>query len=107
MPNARPQWRCQAPQPRSGAPKAQGLIAALWSQHNPACRRSLQTAAPTQTTFTGAVALMATSAPAVKLHLLDGRDRKAWEDLVIGPYRDVLGSALSICFADCIAETNR
>src|SRR5262250_864482 len=74
MPNARPQWRCQAPQPRSGAPKAQGLIAALWSQHNPACRRSLQTAAPTQTTFTGAVALMATSAPAVKLHLLDGRD---------------------------------
>jgi hypothetical protein len=34
-------------------------------------------------------------------------DRKAWEDLVIGPYRDVLGSALSICFADCIAETNR
>src|SRR5215472_3889062 len=75
MPNARPQWRCQAPQPRSGAPRAQGLIAALWSQHNPACRRSLQTAAPTQTTFTGAVALMATSAPAVKLHLLDGRDR--------------------------------
>src|SRR5215470_15729193 len=74
MPNARPQWRCQAPQPRSGAPKAQGLIAALWSQHNPACRRSLQTAAPTQTTLTGAVALMATSAPAVKLHLLDGRD---------------------------------
>src|SRR6516225_4025862 len=29
MPNARPECRCQATQPRSGAPKAQGLIAAL------------------------------------------------------------------------------
>jgi hypothetical protein len=35
MPNARPQCCCQAPQPRSGAPKAQGLIAALRPQHNP------------------------------------------------------------------------
>ena len=34
-------------------------------------------------------------------------DRKAWDELIVGPYRDVLGSALSICFADCIAETNR
>jgi hypothetical protein len=36
-----------APQPRSGAPKAQGLIAALRPQHNPPCRRSLPAAAPT------------------------------------------------------------
>jgi hypothetical protein len=46
MPNARPQCCCQAPQPRSGAPKAQGLIAALWPQHNPPCRRSPPVAAP-------------------------------------------------------------
>jgi hypothetical protein len=41
MPTARPERRCQAPQPRSGAPKAQGLIGAFWPQHNPPCRRSL------------------------------------------------------------------
>jgi hypothetical protein len=29
MPNARPRRRGQAPQPRSGAPKAQGLTAAI------------------------------------------------------------------------------
>src|ERR1700726_3941315 len=29
MPKARPVCRCQAPQPRSGAPKAQGLIALI------------------------------------------------------------------------------
>src|SRR5438045_4459345 len=40
MPKLRSQCRCQAPQPRSGAPKAQGLIAALRPQHNPPCRRS-------------------------------------------------------------------
>ena len=34
-------------------------------------------------------------------------DRKAWDELVVGPYRAVLGSALEVCFADCIAETNR
>jgi len=37
MPNARLERRCQAPQPRSGAPKAQGLIVAFWPQHNPSC----------------------------------------------------------------------
>src|SRR6516162_7042423 len=42
MPNARPQCWCQAPQPRSGASKAQGLIAARWPQHNPPCHRSLR-----------------------------------------------------------------
>src|ERR1700745_955414 len=47
MPNARPECGCQAPQPRSGAPKAQGLIAALRPQHNPPCRRSLPAPAPT------------------------------------------------------------
>ena len=47
MPNARPQCCCQAPQPRSGAPKAQGLIAARWPQHNRLCRRSLPADAPT------------------------------------------------------------
>src|SRR5215470_10817101 len=30
MPDARPERRCQAPQPRSGAPKVQGLIGAFW-----------------------------------------------------------------------------
>jgi len=45
MLNARPEGRCQAPQPRSGAPKAQGLIAALRPQHNPPCRRSRSPAA--------------------------------------------------------------
>jgi hypothetical protein len=34
MPNARRQCCCQAPQPRSGAPQAQGLMAALWPEHN-------------------------------------------------------------------------
>src|SRR6516162_10177885 len=47
IPNARPQCCCQAPQPRSGAPKAQGLIAARWPQHNRLCRRSLPADAPT------------------------------------------------------------
>jgi hypothetical protein len=41
MPNARLERRGQAPQPRSGAPKAQGLIVAFQPQHNPSCRRSL------------------------------------------------------------------
>jgi len=41
MPNARLERRCQAPQPRSGAPKAQGLIVAFQPQHNPSCPRSL------------------------------------------------------------------
>src|SRR5258707_7730119 len=54
MPNARLERRCQAPQPRSGAPKAQGLIAALRPKHNPPCRRSRPLSAP-QTTF-GSVA---------------------------------------------------
>jgi hypothetical protein len=47
MPKARPVCRCQAPQPRSGAPKAQGLIAALRPQHNPPCRRSRPCHPPT------------------------------------------------------------
>src|SRR5215813_947049 len=61
MPNARPQCCCQAPQPRSGAPKAQGLIAARWPQHNRPCRRSLPADAPTanniSTGANGSVAL--------------------------------------------------
>src|SRR5262249_3467998 len=106
MPNARPQWRCQAPQPRSGAPKAQGLIAALWSQPNPACRRSLQTAAPTQTTVTGAVALMATSAPAVKLHLLDGRD--PCQEAIREAPKTLRGiKSFWIKNAECIVENDR
>ena len=36
-----------ATQPRSGAPKAQGLIAALRPQHNPPCRRSRPCHPPT------------------------------------------------------------
>ena len=47
MPKARPVCRCQAPQPRSGAPKAQGLIAALRPQHNLPCRRSRPCHPPT------------------------------------------------------------
>lgn len=34
-------------------------------------------------------------------------DRKAWDNLVIGPFRDVLGSALQPCFVNCIDETIR
>jgi len=34
-------------------------------------------------------------------------DRRAWDELIVGPYRDVLGSAITQCFADCIAETVR
>jgi len=48
--NARLERRCQAPQPRSGAPKAQGLIVAFQPQHNPSCRRSLLPPRP-QTDF--------------------------------------------------------
>jgi AraC-like DNA-binding protein len=60
MTNARPQCCCQAPLPRSGAPKAQGLIAALRPQHNPPCRRALPAAAPTANNIsTGANAFMA------------------------------------------------
>ena len=74
MPNARPQCCCQAPQPRSGAPKAQGLIAALWPQHNPPCRRPLHTAATTEADFYWRRRIDGDPLPAVKLHLLDGRD---------------------------------
>jgi len=60
MPKLWPQCRCQAPQPRSGAPKAQGLIAALRPQHNPPCPRSLPTAVPAAgNVSTGAAAFTA------------------------------------------------
>ena len=60
MPKLWPQCRCQAPQPRIGAPKAQGLIAALRPQHNPPCPRSLPTAVPAAgNVSTGAAAFTA------------------------------------------------
>jgi len=34
-------------------------------------------------------------------------DRRAWNELVVGGYRDVLGDALSVCFFDCIDEVVR
>lgn len=34
-------------------------------------------------------------------------DRKAWDELVIGPYRQVLGEAVDICAENCISETIR
>lgn len=34
-------------------------------------------------------------------------DRKAWDDLVVGPYRQVLGEAVDICAENCVAETIR
>jgi hypothetical protein len=34
-------------------------------------------------------------------------DKKAWDELVVGPYRKVLGDALTQCFFDCIDETVR
>jgi len=76
MPNARPQCRCQAPQPRSGAPKAQGLIAALRPQHNPPCRRSLPAAAPTANNISTGADAFIFSAAVPNLHHLDGRDQK-------------------------------
>src|SRR5436190_15141475 len=51
MPNARPEGRCQAPQPRSGAPKAQGLIAVLRPQHKSTMPSIATPCLPLQTTF--------------------------------------------------------
>lgn len=34
-------------------------------------------------------------------------DRKAWDELVVGPYRQVLGDAVDICAENCISETIR
>jgi hypothetical protein len=34
-------------------------------------------------------------------------DRKAWDELVVGPYREVLGDPLPICFLHCIDEIVR
>src|SRR5438270_10506413 len=60
MPKLRSRRRCQAPQPRSGAPQAQGLIVALRPQHNPPRRRSLPAVAPTAANLsTDAAALVA------------------------------------------------
>lgn len=34
-------------------------------------------------------------------------DRKSWDNLVVGPYRDILGDALQPCFLNCIDEAIR
>jgi hypothetical protein len=34
-------------------------------------------------------------------------DRKAWDELIVGPYYNVLGNSITQCFADCIAEVAR
>jgi hypothetical protein len=34
-------------------------------------------------------------------------DRKAWDELVTGPYRQVLGEAVDICAENCVTETIR
>jgi hypothetical protein len=34
-------------------------------------------------------------------------DKKAWDELIFGPLRDVLGDALSPCFENCISEIVR
>lgn len=34
-------------------------------------------------------------------------DRKAWDELVVGPYREVLGDPMRICFLHCIDEIVR
>jgi hypothetical protein len=75
MPKARPECRCQAPQPRSGAPKAQGLIAALRPQHNPPCRRS-RSLPPRQPpiTFHQRRCTRGASPSVSNVHQLDGRD---------------------------------
>jgi hypothetical protein len=75
MPKARPECRYQAPQPRSGAPKAQGLIAVLRPQHNPPCRRSRSL--PLRRlpiTFHQRRCTRGASASVSNLHQLDGRD---------------------------------
>ena len=76
MPKARLECRCQAPQPRSGAPKAQGLMAALQPQHNPPCRRS-RLPAPHRPliTFHQRRCIRGASVSVSNLHQLDGRDR--------------------------------
>jgi hypothetical protein len=34
-------------------------------------------------------------------------DRRAWDELVVGPYREILGDALSACVENCVSETVR
>jgi hypothetical protein len=34
-------------------------------------------------------------------------DKKAWDELIVGPLREVLGDALSPCFENCISEVVR
>jgi hypothetical protein len=34
-------------------------------------------------------------------------DRRAWDELVVGPYRALLGSALGACAGNCVSETVR
>ena len=74
-----------APQPRSGAPKAQGLMAALRPQHNPSCYRLRsrpvhgppisQRNGPLMTIFHPDHRAGDASALSSKLHQLDGGDR--------------------------------
>ena len=76
MPKLRLQCCCQAPQPRSGAPKAQGLIAALWPRHNPPCRRSRTRRSTGGRPFHRRRCFMAPQLQSLNLHQLDGRDPK-------------------------------
>src|SRR5207248_9677547 len=96
MPKARLECRCQAPQPRSGAPKAPGLIAALRPQHNPPCRRSLPAAAPTATNVsTGAAGFMAPQ--------LQFRISTTLTDVTINVAGVCLVLAMTLgCWGDCI-----
>ena len=75
MPNARPQCRCQAPQPRSGAPKAQGLIGGTADAAQSALPSiALPCSAPPQMILHRGRRTHGASASMPNLHQLDGRD---------------------------------
>src|SRR6516165_22460 len=94
MPNARPQCWCQAPQPRSGAPKGAGLdsgtVAAAQSAMPSiaACRRT-----DCKQHFHWRRPIRRSSATVPNLHQLDGRDR-------VVPFYDEHGIRLSRMLTD-------
>src|SRR6516164_3795062 len=75
MPNARPQCRCQAPQPRSGAPLGAGLDSGTPDAAQSALPSIvLPCSAPPQMILYRGRRTHGASAPVSNLHQLDGRD---------------------------------
>src|SRR5262249_29885344 len=93
MPNARPQCRCQAPQPRSGAPLGAGLDSGTPDAAQSALPSiALPCSAPPQMILHRGRSTHGTSASVSNLHQLDGRDhvrylRSFGEPIPIGSLR--------------------